>query len=114
MTLNELLLEWSYRSEKGYPSVDSPSDISLLKTILEKLDLPTDDVINSLESPDKKGGDDITVKGTVGQEYSSVEAAPRRGRGSTERSPEYRATPRSCREEMACKEEEEEEDVKCP
>jgi hypothetical protein len=49
MTLDELLLEWSYRSDKGYPSMDNPSDISLLKEILEQLDLPTDDILNNLE-----------------------------------------------------------------
>ena len=38
MTLNELLLEWSYKSEKGYPSMDNPSDISLLVEILEQLE----------------------------------------------------------------------------
>ena len=37
MTLDELLLEWSYRSERGYPSVDNPSDISTLKQILKEL-----------------------------------------------------------------------------
>jgi hypothetical protein len=36
MTLDELLLEWSYRSEKGYPSMGSPSDISVLKGILRE------------------------------------------------------------------------------
>ena len=45
MTLDELLLEWSYRSEKGYPSLDNPSDILVLKKILSKLDLPTYDII---------------------------------------------------------------------
>ena len=40
MTLDELLLEWSYRSERGYPSLDNPSDVLLLETILEQLDLP--------------------------------------------------------------------------
>jgi len=49
MTLDELLLEWSYRSERGYPSVGSPSDISVLKSILEKLELPVDEVISNLE-----------------------------------------------------------------
>ena len=49
MTLDELLLEWSYRSEKGYPSLDSPSDISLITEILKKLDLPSEEVINSLQ-----------------------------------------------------------------
>ena len=48
MTLDELLLEWSYRSERGYPSVDNPSDVSVLRAILEKLDLPVDEVIDNL------------------------------------------------------------------
>ena len=38
MTLDELLLEWSYRSEKGYPSLDSPSDVLILEEILNKID----------------------------------------------------------------------------
>ena len=49
MTLDELLLEWSYRSEKGYPSLDSPSDISILKQILEKLDIPSHTIIKNLK-----------------------------------------------------------------
>lgn len=49
MTLNELLLEWSYRSEKGYPSLDNPSDISILKQILEKLNIPPHNIIKSLK-----------------------------------------------------------------
>ena len=31
MTLDELLLEWSYRSEKGYPSLGNPSDVLILE-----------------------------------------------------------------------------------
>ena len=42
MTLNELLVEWSYRTEKGYPDMGNPSDILILKEILERLELPTD------------------------------------------------------------------------
>ena len=49
MTLDELLLEWSYRSEKGYPSLDNPSDISILKQILEKLNIPSDTIIRKLK-----------------------------------------------------------------
>ena len=49
MTLDELLLEWSYRSERGYPTLDNPSDVSILKTLLEKLDLPIDEIIDNLE-----------------------------------------------------------------
>jgi len=53
MTLNELLVEWSYRTEKGYPDVGNPSDILILETILNELNLPTD-ILNTL------GEDDIT------------------------------------------------------
>ena len=49
MTLDELLLEWSFKSEKGYPSLDSPSDISILKQILEKLELPSNEILNNIE-----------------------------------------------------------------
>ena len=48
MTLDELLLEWSYRSEKGYPSLDNPSDIQVLKQICEKLNLPIDDILDEI------------------------------------------------------------------
>ena len=48
MTLDELLLEWSYRSDKGYPSLDNPSDVSILKQILEKLNIPSHTIINNL------------------------------------------------------------------
>ena len=42
MTLDELLVEWSYRTKKAYPDMGNPSDILILKEILEKLELPTD------------------------------------------------------------------------
>ena len=48
MTLDELLLEWSYRSEKGYPSLDNPSDIQVLKNLCEKLNLPIDDILDEI------------------------------------------------------------------
>jgi len=74
MTLDELLLEWSYRSERGYPTLDNPSDVSVLKEILTKLNLSEqeiDDVLDNL--PDEPGGDDLTTPGTDGMEDSSVE-----------------------------------------
>ena len=52
MTLDELLLEWSYRSERGYPSTDNPSDVLLLKDILRELKLPEaeiDGLVDDLE-----------------------------------------------------------------
>jgi len=54
MTLDELLLEWSYRSEKGYPDMGNPSDILLLEKILKDLNLPTSDILNSLKEQEKK------------------------------------------------------------
>ena len=53
MTLDELLLEWSYKSEKGYPSLDNPSDVSILKQILEKLELPSNEILNNLKEGTK-------------------------------------------------------------
>ena len=50
MTLDELLLEWSYRSDRGYPSVDSPSDVLLLREILSELNIPDDEIVDKLES----------------------------------------------------------------
>ena len=59
MTLNELLLEWSYRSEKGYPNLDSPSDISLLKKILIELDLPANKIISNIEEAKTTSTEDL-------------------------------------------------------
>jgi len=53
MTLNELLVEWSYRTEKGYPDMGNPSDILVLREILEKLELPTD-ILDELEEDEPK------------------------------------------------------------
>jgi len=60
MTLDELLLEWSYRSDKGYPSLDSPSDLSLLKEILTQLNLKEEDVSSII---DELEDDDDVVRG---------------------------------------------------
>ena len=72
MTLDELLLEWSYRSDKGYPNMGSPSDIQILHEILSELDLPTDEILSKLEA-DEPGGDDIETPGTDGMEDSEVD-----------------------------------------
>ena len=64
MTLDELLLEWSYRSERGYPSLDSPSDVFILKIILEQLDLPTNEIINNLKEVGMPPG---VLRGTTSQ-----------------------------------------------
>ena len=50
MTLDELLVEWSYRTKKGYPDLGNPSDILILKEILEKLELPIDSILDELEN----------------------------------------------------------------
>ena len=78
MTLDELLLEWSYKTKKGYPSMDNPSDISILKEILEKLNLPTDDILNQLsklseDEVDKSYANKDGEPGTTGLEPSGDE-----------------------------------------
>ena len=52
MTLDELLLEWSFRTKKGYPDMGDPSDVLILKSLLEKLDLPVENILNKLEEED--------------------------------------------------------------
>ena len=54
MTLDELLLEWSYRSEKGYPSLGNPSDMLVLEKILKGLDIPSEEIIQYLKEEDEK------------------------------------------------------------
>ena len=39
MSINELLVEWSYRTKKGYPDLGNPSDILILEEILNELNL---------------------------------------------------------------------------
>ena len=54
MTLDELVLEWSYRTRKGYPKLDDPSDIRVLKVLLEELNMPVGKIISELESEDEE------------------------------------------------------------
>ena len=75
MTLDELLLEWSYKTKKGYPSMGNPSDIQVLKEILEQLDLPTDDILDQLsklseDEEDKSFANKDGEPGTTGLEPS--------------------------------------------
>ena len=53
MTLDELFLEWSYRSEKGYPSLGNPSYLSVLKNILKKLEIPSHSILSELDKNPK-------------------------------------------------------------
>ena len=57
MSINELLVEWSYRTEKGYPDMGNPSDILILKEILENLGLPVDSILDELG----EDSDEVTV-----------------------------------------------------
>ncbi len=70
MTLDELLLEWSYRSERGYPTLDNPSDISVLKILLEKLDLPIDEVISNLEEGTKASNSRKAIDTILSSKYA--------------------------------------------
>lgn len=75
MTLDELLLEWSYRTKKGYPCLDNPSDIKILKTILERLNIPSEDILDELED-EKTYGNKDGEPGVAGMENSPSEVEP--------------------------------------
>ena len=49
MTLDELLVEWSYRTERGYPDLGNPSDILILENILNELNIHSHDIISILK-----------------------------------------------------------------
>ena len=75
MTLNELLVEWSYRTKKGYPDMGNPSDILILKEILEKLELPTNIFNEQEDEPQSEPQEQPT------SEPDDTSIAPR-GKGS--------------------------------
>jgi len=83
MTLDELLLEWSYRSDRGYPSVDNPSDVLLLKDILRELKLPEGDISELVD--DLEGEEEIKVNPDQGGEEEVPTELPKQ---NTEPEPE--------------------------
>ena len=39
VNIDALLSEWAYRCKKGYPDMDSPSDLRVLKAILKEQEI---------------------------------------------------------------------------
>ena len=56
VNIDALLSEWAYRCEKGYPDLDSPSDLKVLKRILKEQDI-TLPQLEEQEEEEKKGPD---------------------------------------------------------
>ena len=69
MTLNELLLEWSYRTEKGYPTLDNPSDISILKSLLKELNLPSETILNRMSEASLNPGELRKIVNLIAQKF---------------------------------------------
>lgn len=67
MSIDELLNEWSYRTKKGYPNVDNPSDILILENILNELKLPSSSIISKL-----KEQEDVSV--TTDEDETQISA----------------------------------------
>ena len=44
MTVNEILTEWSYKLNRGYPEMDNPYDILVLEQILKDSGFDSKDV----------------------------------------------------------------------
>ena len=63
VNIDALLSEWAYRCKKGYPDMDSPSDLKVLKDILNEweISLPKfqEQVITEQEEKEEK---EITIK----------------------------------------------------
>ena len=57
VNIDALLLEWAYRCKKGYPDLDSPSDLRILKSILKEqgISLPlSEDLSGAEQAPNTK------------------------------------------------------------
>ena len=68
VNIDNLVNEWAYRCEKGYPDMDSPSDLRLLKVILkeqgislpeQQLSLFSDEELERLTIKIKKGEEEV-------------------------------------------------------
>ena len=74
VNIDALLTEWAYRCEKGYPDMDSPSDLRVLKSILKEqgISLPEfqEQVITEEEEkgPSKKELIDLINKSDLNSE----------------------------------------------
>ena len=72
VNIDNLVNEWAYRCEKGYPDLDSPSDLRVLKSILgeQEISLPEfqkqviveDDKRTSVEKDFEKFDDELDKK----------------------------------------------------
>ena len=59
VNIDNLVNEWAYRCKKGYPDMDSPSDLRLLKVILKEQGITIPQFQESLVEAEK---DDISTK----------------------------------------------------
>ena len=63
VNIDNLVNEWAYRCEKGYPDMDSPSDLRLLKVILKEegitMPLKEDSIEDIKDKIEKQTGEDV-------------------------------------------------------
>ena len=71
VNIDALLSEWAYRCKKGYPDLDSPSDLRVLKNILKEQDITLPEQQLSLFSDDEM--ERLLVKG-VGKPIEKISA----------------------------------------
>ena len=71
VNIDNLVNEWAYRCKKGYPDMDSPSDLRVLKTILKEEGIKLPEQQLSLFSDDEM--EKLLVKG-VGKPIEKITA----------------------------------------
>ena len=71
VNIDNLVNEWAYRCEKGYPDLDSPSDLRVLKSILKEQGISLPEQQLSLFSDDEL--ENMLVKG-VGKPIEKITA----------------------------------------
>ena len=64
VNIDNLVNEWAYRCEKGYPNMDSPSDLRLLKVILKEEGITMPQFQQVISEEEKS--DELTIKDIEG------------------------------------------------
>ena len=66
VNIDALLNEWAYRCEKGYPDMDSPSDLRVLNTILQEQGISLPEFQEQVIVEEEEKSSEVSIKELIG------------------------------------------------
>ena len=66
VNIDALLSEWAYRCEKGYPDMDSPSDLRVLKSILKEQGISLPEFQEQVIVEEEEKSSEVSIKELIG------------------------------------------------